>query len=337
MRVCWATNREVIRDSHAYGYTSSSVAMANALAQVPSVQLVDEPCDADVVVHYCHPLNFNPVQGKPNVLFTMYELDPPPAVFAAAARRADAVLTPSRFSAGLLRTSVPSSVPLVVVPLGFDDTVWRMPHQARTASDPFTFLYVGALNDRKGSHLVMRAFEAFDGLPGVRLVMKVNGTGPLERRRVVERGNVVFDDRALPVEALRELFLRAHAFVFPTLGEGFGLTALEAAACGLPVITSQGGAVGEFLDPKLVAKALPTTRHPLSVGDAIEYGRRIDSKALGWAMVDTVRDYPRHARRALKLAAQVHEGWTYRLAGQRLADELLRLARHGRWLDRSAA
>jgi len=341
MRVCWAMHRAVIFDSHAVGYTSSSVALLAALRASGRVEIVDDAQDADVVVHYCHPRNFVPVDGKRNVLFTMYELDPPPPEFAAASRVADAVLTPSAYSARLLRMGMNRETPLVVVPLGFDPSVWTLPTGPRAwdSAEPFTFLYVGALNDRKGTHLIMRAFERFDGVPGVRLVMKISGTGDATRRRVVERNGVIYDDRALPAEALRVLYRRAHAFVFPTLGEGFGLTPLEAAAVGLPLIVSAGGAIGEFLDQRLVAAALPTRRHALQVGDdeSVKYGWRVDPDALSAAMLDVVRNYRPAARNALRLARRVHEGWTYAHAADRLALALTRLAEDRRWLPRRAA
>lgn len=44
---------------------------------------------------------------------------------------------------------------------------------------------------------------------------------------------------------LRELYRRALALVVPSWAEGFGLPALEAMACGAPVISSGGGALAE--------------------------------------------------------------------------------------------
>lgn len=50
-------------------------------------------------------------------------------------------------------------------------------------------------------------------------------------------------------EELRALYSLAHAFLFPSLYEGFGLPALEAMSCGTPVVTSNYGAPNEVCGP----------------------------------------------------------------------------------------
>jgi glycosyltransferase involved in cell wall biosynthesis len=46
---------------------------------------------------------------------------------------------------------------------------------------------------------------------------------------------------------LLDLYSAAEALVYPSYYEGFGLPALEAMACGLPVVTSCGSAFGEVV------------------------------------------------------------------------------------------
>lgn len=53
---------------------------------------------------------------------------------------------------------------------------------------------------------------------------------------------------AVPSEDLVLLYNAAVVFVFPSLGEGFGLPPLEAMACGTPVIAANNSAMPEILD-----------------------------------------------------------------------------------------
>ena len=49
----------------------------------------------------------------------------------------------------------------------------------------------------------------------------------------------------VPVELMPSLYREAHALVFPSLYEGFGIPLLEAMACGCPVITSNTSSMPE--------------------------------------------------------------------------------------------
>jgi glycosyltransferase involved in cell wall biosynthesis len=51
----------------------------------------------------------------------------------------------------------------------------------------------------------------------------------------------------LPTEVLPSVYSRALLFLFPSYYEGFGLTVLEAMACGTPVITSNCSAIPEIV------------------------------------------------------------------------------------------
>jgi len=51
----------------------------------------------------------------------------------------------------------------------------------------------------------------------------------------------------LPDDLVPALMRRASVFVHPALEEGFGLPALEAMACGTPVVTTTGSSIEEFV------------------------------------------------------------------------------------------
>lgn len=103
-------------------------------------------------------------------------------------------------------------------------------------------LFVGEVNQRKGIRQVLEAAKFINSSD---INFDIIGTGkeycadlysPYEHF-VHFLGRVPFD-------VLLEKLSSSHIFIFPTMGEGFGLVLLEAMAAGLPVITTKncGGA-----------------------------------------------------------------------------------------------
>ena len=274
--------------------------MMHALARVPGVTMVDPENigEADVAVQFCHPTQFDRITCVPSVLYTMYEHPELPADFVSGAHRADALVVPSRFCEEMFRANVrPMPCPLMVNPLGFDPQVF-FPAAERPAPHPFRFLYVGDLNDRKGWHLIHKeAWKLFHALPGVELYMKISGDKSIAPK-FFRAHNVIWDERRLSREALRKLYHSAHAFVFPSMGEGFGLTLLEAIACGVPVIATDSGGVMEFLDPKN-AWMVPAIRNwKMRTAGQIVTARRAEIPRLIGAMRDVIANYPLALRMA---------------------------------------
>jgi glycosyltransferase involved in cell wall biosynthesis len=59
-----------------------------------------------------------------------------------------------------------------------------------------------------------------------------------------------FDSRDYSLDELTDLYKFAHAFVFPTMGEGWGLTLHEAMATGLPAIYTPYSAPADWVPRK---------------------------------------------------------------------------------------
>jgi glycosyltransferase involved in cell wall biosynthesis len=134
---------------------------------------------------------------------------------------------------------------------------------------------VGRLIPIKGHAVLLEAVaRARREVPG--LVLEVAGEGPLEPelRATAERlglvGAVSFLGRVAPAGPV---FERAAIVVVPSLGEGFGMVALEAMERGRAVIASDVGGLPEILDDGRTGLLVPP-------GDAESLARAIVELAL---------------------------------------------------------
>lgn len=103
----------------------------------------------------------------------------------------------------------------------------------------------------------------------------------------------------------------ANAYLTTTLGEGFGLTALEAAACGLPVIGGNYAALGEWGADALMLVGCETEGVMPDVNGMIGAAPRADEviSALDQLYVsEPLRQM--YGERSLKLATQPQFNWT---------------------------
>lgn len=114
-------------------------------------------------------------------------------------------------------------------------------------------LTVRRLVPRMGIENLIEAMPAvLREFPTARLI--VGGDGPcredLERRA---KGLPVEFAGYVPDDDLPGLYRKADVFVLPTRElEGFGLVAIEAMACGTPVLGTPVGAIPEVLDPEML-------------------------------------------------------------------------------------
>jgi glycosyltransferase involved in cell wall biosynthesis len=115
------------------------------------------------------------------------------------------------------------------------------------------FLYVGRLWWGKGLEHLVDAFSALQRRTEEEVSLLLAGDGPEEahlRARTQAEGlrNVVFVGFVQKPD-LPRYYTMADAFVFPSLGDPYGLVVDEAMACSLPVIsTSAAGEIGDRIE-----------------------------------------------------------------------------------------
>jgi alpha-1,3-rhamnosyl/mannosyltransferase len=137
---------------------------------------------------------------------------------------------------------------------------------------PF-FLFVGTLEPRKNLSAVLRAYHALPGALRQRHQLVIAGGIGWGELGDVAGGENIRLVGYVSDETLRLLYSACHAFLWPSLYEGFGLPPLECMACGRPVITSNAASLPEVvgdaavtIDPADVA-ALTTAMQRLAEDD----------------------------------------------------------------------
>lgn len=125
---------------------------------------------------------------------------------------------------------------MFMAPYGVDSHKFNFV-QKESLQLPLKLVYVGQVNYRKGIHHLLNVMDSFKENE-VELYMAggYNDTTPLyqqykDRRNIHFLGFVTRD-------VLANLYQKCDVFVFPTLGEGYGLVILEALSCGVPCIVS---------------------------------------------------------------------------------------------------
>jgi len=157
---------------------------------------------------------------------------------------------------------------ILVIPNGVD--LDRFRPRPRHEGGRIRFMSVGRLVPQKGHDVLLDAFAVLrDTLPAASLV--IVGDGPLRPHLEAQARTYHIQDRIQFLgfrRDLPDLFARADIAVFPSRWEGFGMAAIEASACGLPVIASAVGGLMEAVvdqetgllvppeEPKLLAEAM---------------------------------------------------------------------------------
>ena len=178
-----------------------------------------------------------------------------------AARLATALVCVSRATADRLHALVPEHAPVKVIPHGVDLERFR-PTPAEGAVDDATALaalavrqpyvaFVGTIEPRKDVPTLVRAFDRMaPNHPDLSLVLAgVDGWGAKavsEAIAAASHGHRIVRTGYVPDDGVPSLLRQAAAVAYPSLEEGFGLPALEALACGAPLVTTTGSAMEEM-------------------------------------------------------------------------------------------
>jgi glycosyltransferase involved in cell wall biosynthesis len=265
----------------------------------------------------------------------------------AHARAADAIIvTPSTWSReGFLRSgAAPSRVE--VIPHGVDPQLFHPPTPSeravarvafRAADDEFVFLFCGAMTGNKRIDLLLRAFaQVLREYPRARLFLKgldalyssqqlvdrcISRLPPADAYRILPRLTYNGDSLTFPV--LSQLHHMSDCYVTPYAAEGFNLPALEAAACGVPVVCTAGGPTDDFVTSDF-ARRIDSQLVNASTPDVLE-GRALEPSldSLVRHMIAVIEQREFRERAAVAGPAHVSAHFTWAKVVDRLLGVLL--------------
>jgi glycosyltransferase involved in cell wall biosynthesis len=178
-----------------------------------------------------------------------------------AALRAGALVCVSEVTAQRLRASCEVRVPIVVAPHGVDHDRFT-PREPGAGADAAVLAacgipgdrplvsFLGTLEPRKGVAPLVAAFDrvAETQREAVLVLGGQLGWGLDEVERILAQAghrDRIIRTGYLPDDAVPALLRQSTVVAYPALEEGFGLPALEALACGAPLITTEGTAMAE--------------------------------------------------------------------------------------------
>ncbi|HUY22216.1 MAG TPA: glycosyltransferase family 1 protein [Acidimicrobiales bacterium] len=213
-----------------------------------------------------------------------------------AARRADAIVCVSARTAERLEALCSPTGRVFVVPHGVDHDRFRPDPGAADADGrileglgvhPPYVVFVGTLEPRKAVPDLVAAFDMVAGASSeLSLVLAGQpgwGAAAVERAVAAARaGGRVVRTGYVPDDAVPALLRQAVAAAYPALEEGFGLPALEALACGTPLVTTAGTTMAELsagaafeVRPGSVGQLADALRAVAGGDDAVAERRRL--------------------------------------------------------------
>jgi glycosyltransferase involved in cell wall biosynthesis len=157
--------------------------------------------------------------------------------FDTECAQADLILTGSRFARDSFLQQGFAPEKVAAIPYGVDTRLFS-PSTAPRASGRFRVVFVGRIGYRKGIGYLLHAMRRIHR-PDMELELVGAMVG--DTRCLRPYSHLFQHVPHVPQSLLPEIYRSADVFVFPSLLEGLGLVALEAMACGCPVIVSRNG------------------------------------------------------------------------------------------------
>lgn len=227
------------------GYPQSKRDMMEALRKV-GVNLIEDRENREYGLCYGYPHNIQHLEAMKipkKMIFTMFESTKIPDDWVEHLEKAYKVFVPSRFCQRAMENY---GIEAHVVPLGYNPDFFQ--YYERPKRDVYRFIHYDAYGFRKGWDITFNAFRAaFEDSEDVELVFKTIWSEKIPP--MGEYKNIRWIKESIPREKMQGFLNDYDCMVFPSRGEGFGHTPLEAMATGMPVMIPNASGMSEYFDP----------------------------------------------------------------------------------------
>ncbi len=282
--------------------------------------------DLDCSFVYDYPQFWRPMPGKKTIYHFLHEGTKIWPEWANIINRSRGEFTVPTKAIKNLFTWNGIAKPISIIPYGVSEMY--KPAETKEDLEEFVFLSVnswtGNEGDRKGTDLLIKAFDQeFKDDEKVKLLLKISTFWDSKQpeyyaQQIVNitgraNPNIMFDSNYRAEEKLVDYYQKADCFVAPTRGEGFGLTILNALACGLPVIVTKDNNSGHMDFCKDNPSVLWVDVEKMKQADPNFY---VEGNLLAEPNLETLRKQLRYAfenRKNIntKLGSEMARQWTW--------------------------
>jgi glycosyltransferase involved in cell wall biosynthesis len=308
------------------------------------IEAVSQTTEEDINIWFTASNSSMPFFKGKNILWAIFESDLLPRKYIEALSKGDLVWTPSNWGKKILVANGLPEEKIDVIPEGVNQYSFHPFEKNVNESGFYRFLAVGKYEQRKGYDQLFQAFrKVFSTTPEVELLIKADFFADEERARNELKNqvegiglkNIKIIEGAIDTNDLLALYSYADGFVLPSRAEGWGLTLLEAIACGLPCAAVNYSGQTEYLS-RIDNLYLPIKHKIIPISDFIFercwpsdsgiYGNwaEADVNDLADQMLDMVKNQLKWNECALKASAIVRSEFNWSKAVDAAIGSLMR-------------
>lgn len=227
-----------------------------------------------------------------NIQWVVFESTRIPEQILTVLYTSEQVWVPSEWGRSVLIANGVVADKIRVIPEGVDSarfhTHGRKPY---TTDRPFRFLSVGKYELRKSQDEIIEAFaQVYANTPAIELIIKSNYFINHDQKfqalqakvNSLKLENVRLLWGEMSSDEMAELYRSCDAFVLPSRAEGWGLPLIEAAASGLPIITTNYSGHTEFL--KMISSSVLSVSSIMVPIDCPEYQTYYPDSQSDWGL-----------------------------------------------------